>query len=145
MNGMETVERMMDRILVQELEAALHLIAHDVELVVLPSEQSSTAQTRRGKEAVQDYFGALGGIVTFWQVRLAPEGERVLVLGRESYTTNAGLESDTEFMLVCELRDGLVNRIVVIENLASEAPLLPTVFHEAARWEAGRSSQKSCH
>jgi ketosteroid isomerase-like protein len=135
MNNMAVVQRVMDRILVRDLESAMTLIAPDAELTLLPTEPSAAAETMRGGDAVLEYFGSLGAIVTFWEVNLVPEGDRVLVLGRESYSLNGGLESEAEFMLVFQLREALVSRIVVVENLASEAPLLPTVLCDAADLE----------
>jgi ketosteroid isomerase-like protein len=132
MNNMAVVQRFVDRILVQDLASAMDLVAPDAELTLLPVEPGDTAENFQGREAVGDYFEALGPIVTFWQVQLVPEGEQVLALGRECYTMNGGLESDAEFMLVYQLREGLVARIVVVESLAAEAPLLPTVYREAA-------------
>jgi ketosteroid isomerase-like protein len=131
MRNLKIVEQVMDRVLAQDLESAFPLIAEDAELTVLPPDAGSAAESFRGRGAIREYFDALGGIVTFWELRLVPEGERVLVLGQESYTTNAGLESDGEFMLVCQLREGRLARLVVVENLAAEAPLLPTVFRDA--------------
>jgi ketosteroid isomerase-like protein len=128
MNNMAVVDQVMDRILAQDLGSALHLMSADVELTLLPSESSEAAEMLRGREAVRGYFEALGAIITFWEVQLVPEGDQVLVLGRERYVTDRGLESDAEFMLVYQLRGGVVGRIVVVESLAAEAPLLPTVF-----------------
>jgi hypothetical protein len=38
-------------------------------------------------------------------------------------------------MLVFQVRDGKIARIVVVENLAAETPLLPTVFQSTAGLE----------
>jgi hypothetical protein len=142
MNKISVVERLVDRILVQDLERAMELVAEDVELSVLPPEPAAgPPETQRGKQALGDYFRALGGIVTFWQVRVVADGDQVLVLGKESYVTTTGLESDTEFMLDCQVEEGLVNRLLVVENVAislDETPehieaalrLRPTVFRD---------------
>lgn len=140
MTDITVVQRMMDRILAEDLERALDWMARDIELTALPVEPSSEAQeVLRGRRAVGDYFGALGGIVTFWQVRYIADGDEVLVPVRECYVTNSGLQSDSEFLLVCEVRNGQVARILVAEDLITtlsqraeyaEAPLRPTVYCE---------------
>jgi ketosteroid isomerase-like protein len=126
MSNVALVQRMVDRILIQDLEPALDLIAEQVELMVLPPELGAAApEIHRGRYAVRDYFESLGGIVTFWQVRLVSDGDQVLVWGKESYTTNGGMESESEFVLVCQVGAGVIERILVVEDLAGAA-LLPT-------------------
>src|SRR5918995_1059395 len=117
MSNIAVVQRLMDRILVQDFDRALSVLAKDVELTVLPAPASSGwAEIRRGRQAVREYFSRLGGIVTFWQVRFVAHGDQVLVPGREQYVTRCGLTSDSDFMLSCQVRDGKVARIVVVED-----------------------------
>ena len=139
MSDMALVQQVVDRILIQDLEPALDLVAEDVELMLVTPELSSDSPAvYRGTEAGRDYIGAQGGIVTFWQVRFVADGDQVLVLGRERYTTNAGLESDSDFVLVCQVREGVIVRIVLVEDLAGAA-LLPTKQEPSApsRWSSG--------
>jgi ketosteroid isomerase-like protein len=120
MSDIRMVQQLMDRILVQDLDEAVRLLSEDVELTALPSPASSaTAEIRQGRAAVRDYFEVLGGIVTFWQVRVCAYADRVLVPGRERYILRCGLESDNEFMLVCQVRKGRIAGIVVIEDVAA--------------------------
>lgn len=142
MNNIAVVEHLVDRILVQDLERALELVAEDVELVVLPPDPGAgSPEIEWGRQVLRDYFGALGGIVTFWQVRLVADGDQVLVLGREHYVTTSGLESNTEFMLDCQVEEGLITRLLVVEDVAvsfGDTPehieaalrLSPTVFRD---------------
>jgi ketosteroid isomerase-like protein len=137
MRNIGVVQRLMDRILVQDLDPALSLLAEDIELTVLPSPASSgSAEIRQGRQAVREYFITLGDIVTFWQVRIVVHGDQVLVLGRERYATRFGLKSDSDFMLACQVRGGRIVRIVVVEDTAAtlgaadEPAMRPTVFRE---------------
>jgi len=125
MSNIALVQRMVDRILIQDLESALDLIAEGVELMVLPDFGAARPEIRWGREAPRDYFGALGGIVTFWQVRLIPDGDQVLVWGKESYTTNGGIEAGSDFILGFQVRAGQIERILMVEDLAGAA-LPPT-------------------
>jgi ketosteroid isomerase-like protein len=152
MSNIAVVQRLMDRILVEDLDRALSLLSDDVEITILPPASSSaSAEIRRGRQAVRDYFGALGGIVTFWQLRFVQNGDRVLVPGKERYVTLCGLESENDFMLACEVRYGRVIRIVVVEDVAAtlrgtgalKPAMRPTVYQEAPELEEALVSSLS--
>jgi ketosteroid isomerase-like protein len=152
MSNIAVVQRLMDRILVEDVDRALSLLSEHVELMVLPSPSSSaSAEIRRGRQAVGDYFGALGGIVTFWQLRFVVNGDQILVPGKERYVTQCGLESESDFVLACEVRGGYVSRIVVVEDVAAtlggtgalERAMRPTVYQEAPELEEALVSSLS--
>jgi ketosteroid isomerase-like protein len=121
MDNTAIVERVVARILAQDLESGLDLFTDDVAFMVASPGRGSPCVYAVGREPVIHYFEALGGIVTFWQVSFFLEGERVLVLGRESYTMNAGLEAASDFGLVFDLRDGRITGLLVIEGLPARA------------------------
>jgi hypothetical protein len=89
----------------------------------------------------------LGGIVSFWQVRVF-EGDQVLALGNERYRTTGGIESETDFALVWDVSDGLITHLLVVEDLtlvlgggrawkplpeaAPRIPLRPTLYLPAS-------------
>jgi len=132
MHHIVLVCRLVDRILAQDIGSALDCIAGDVELtIVSPERGSSSPEIRTGREAVREYFDILGGIVGFWRVRIVPERDRVLLLGVESYTTTDELEAEVDFMLVFHVRDGLVRRMLVVEDLGRERAFQPTGFRAA--------------
>jgi len=100
---------------------ASHL-AEDVVFEVTPPEGLPTSPERRGKQEVLDYFTSLGDIVTFWQVRCFGDGERVVVVGAESFTIpRHGVTVGGEFALLLHVCDGLITRFLIIENLAESA------------------------
>jgi ketosteroid isomerase-like protein len=102
---------------------ASHL-AEDVVFEVTPPEGMPTTPERRGKQEVLDYFTGLGDIVTFWQVRCFGDGERVVVVGAESFTMpRYDVTLGGEFALLLHVCDGLITRFLIIEEL-SESPAL---------------------
>jgi hypothetical protein len=118
MSDLAVVQQMMDRVSRNDLERALDLLGEDVTLTVLrPGHDSDGFQQLAGKEAVRAYFVDLAGIVSFWQLRFFNQESRILVLGRERFTTGGGLEAATDFALVCQLRGELVSEILLVEDL----------------------------
>jgi hypothetical protein len=110
---------------------ASHL-AEDVVFEVTPPEGMPTAPERRGKQEVLDYFTGLGDIVTFWQVRCLGDGERVVVVGTESFTIpRYGITLGGEFALLLHICDRLITRFLIIEDL-SESPALEETALENA-------------
>jgi hypothetical protein len=120
MDNIAVVRRVIDRILVEDLEPVLHLLSEDLRFkVAIPGEMPICFEDS-GKQAVVDYFTALGGIVTFWQLEYFARGEHVIAVGRESFTIgNGGIPAGSEFALVCDVSDGLITRFLVVEDLPS--------------------------
>jgi ketosteroid isomerase-like protein len=119
MNSVALVTRVVDRILAQDPEAALDLIADDVAFVVTNPEGDPGRIEARGKEAVADYFRSLGAIVTFWRTTVVANGDRVLVLGDESFVVNGRVQIGSDFEFLVDVRDGLISRFEVVENAAA--------------------------
>lgn len=120
MNNIAVVKSVVDRILVEDLEPVLDLFAEEVVFkVAIPGEMPICFEDS-GKQALIDYFKALGGIVTFWQVEFFARGDHVVVLGNESYTvSNCRVTARSDFALVFDVRDGLIARFLVVEDLPS--------------------------
>ncbi|HEV7364226.1 MAG TPA: nuclear transport factor 2 family protein [Gemmatimonadales bacterium] len=142
------VRRLVDRILLAaELDPVLHLLADDLSFKVAIPGAMPICFADSGKQGVVDYFTALGGIVTFWQVKYFAEGEQVIAVGRERFTVETcELTADSDFALVFDVHDGLITRLLVVEDLSSflkdgnqvlelanrlQDPLAPTVYRTA--------------
>jgi len=69
---------------------------------------------------VADYFDGLGDLPAFWRMdEFSANGGRVIAWGDESFTVEGcGLEGETEFALVFDLRQGRITRLLVIEDLS---------------------------
>jgi ketosteroid isomerase-like protein len=119
MNGIALVTRVVERILAQDLEAALDLIADDVAFVVTNPEGDPGRVEASGKSAVADYFGALGAIVSFWRLTVEANGDRVLVLGDESFVLNGVVEAGSDFEFVVDVEGGVIVRFEVVENASA--------------------------
>jgi ketosteroid isomerase-like protein len=131
MNDLTLVRHVMDHVVSEDLDSVLDLVAQDVSLTVLrPGVGPGTFEQRSGKEAFFEYFAVLGGIVRFWQLRFFDQERRVLVLGQERYMTTVGIESATEFALVCQVRNGGIAEILIVEDLTLllAGRLRPTVY-----------------
>jgi ketosteroid isomerase-like protein len=113
--NLDAVKHAVDRLLAQDPEPLFALVDDDVEFGVIAPE-ADFGGLERGRRHVADYFEALGAIVTFWRARCLAAGDQVLVVGRESFTTTAGLEGGGEFVLVFEMSDRLITRLLVIEE-----------------------------
>jgi hypothetical protein len=119
-NDMTTVKRAVDRILAGDLEPMLHLLADDVVFEAAIGGEMSISLEDSGKQPVMDYFRALGGIVAFWQIDYSERGDHLIAWGKESFTVeNCLIQAGSEFALVFQLRDGLITRFLVVEDLRS--------------------------
>jgi ketosteroid isomerase-like protein len=112
---LDAVKHAMDRLLAEDPAPLCALVAADAEFGVITPE-AEFGGLARGRRHVADYFEALGGIVTFWRVRCLAAGDQVLAVGRESFTTTGGLEGGSEFVLVFEMSDRLITRLLVVED-----------------------------
>jgi ketosteroid isomerase-like protein len=118
MSDLTLVRRVMDHVLIENLEPVLGLFSDEVALTVIrPGGGFGSFEQLSGKQAIYDYFERLAGIVTFWQVRFFDQVSHVLVLGQERYTTTRGMESATDFALVCHTREGVITELLMVEDL----------------------------
>jgi hypothetical protein len=119
-DNIAVVKRVVEGILAEDLEPALDLLAGDVRFkVAIPGEMPICFEDS-GKQGVIDYFKALGGIVTFWQVEFLGRDEHVIVLGNEGFTLkDAGITARSDFALIFDVHGGLITRFLVVEDLWS--------------------------
>ena len=111
MSNVALVTRAVEGIVRQDLRPLRELTAEAATLRVAGEGE------RRGREAVAGYFASLGGIVTFWDVRVRERGTRVEVLGRERFTTTGGITGETDFALLFDVHDGAITGLRVVEDL----------------------------
>jgi ketosteroid isomerase-like protein len=118
MDEMIAVRRAVDRLLAGELGPLLDLLAEEVEFVLAREGDEPDSGKEHGKEAVADYFTALGGLVAFWQMDYTARGEQVIAWGKESFTVeHCGLRGGCEFAIVFDLSEGTIARLQMIEDL----------------------------
>jgi ketosteroid isomerase-like protein len=118
MDEMTAVRRAVDRLLAGEVGPLLDLLADDVEFELAGADDEPDSSKVCGKQAVGDYFTALGGLVAFWQMDYTGRGKQVIGWGKESFTVeHCGLRGGCEFALVFELSEGTITRLQVIEDL----------------------------
>jgi ketosteroid isomerase-like protein len=117
-DNLETVKGMLDRMLPSgDLGPLLDGLTDDVVFTVATSEDGPDTYHGAGKAAVLDYFVGLGDMIAFWRVTYVSRGARVLVRGEESFTLQPGaLAAHREFALLFDLRDGLITRLLVVED-----------------------------
>jgi len=119
-NDIKSVRHAVDRILLGDLEPMLDLLADDVAFCVAVGGDEPICLEETGKQAVVDYFTALGGLVTFWQMDYTPRGDQLIAWGKESFTIeNCALEGGCEFALVFDVSEGVITRFLVVEDLRS--------------------------
>jgi ketosteroid isomerase-like protein len=117
LDEMTAVRRAVDGLLGGELDPLLGLLADEVEFEVAGGDEPGSTK-ESGAQAVADYFGALSGMVAFWQLDYSASGEQVIAWGKESFTLDrSGLEGGCEFALVFDLSDGRITRLQMIEDL----------------------------
>jgi hypothetical protein len=116
----DTIElrRAVDRILLGDVEPILNLLAEDVDFCVAVGGDAPICLEESGKQPVVDYFTALGGLVTFWQMDYTARGDQLIAWGKESFTIeNCALEGGCEFALVFDVSEDLITRFLVVEDL----------------------------
>ena len=120
MNDTIELRRAVDRILLGDIDPMLDLLAEDVEFCVAVGGDEPTCLDDSGKQPVVDYFTALGGLVTFWQMDYTTRGDQLIAWGKESFTIEkCGIEGGCEFALVFDVSEGLITRFLVVEDLPS--------------------------
>ena len=111
---------------------ASHL-APDVVFEITPPGGGRTAPEQRGRDAVLEYFTSLGDIVTFWRVQCYGDGERVVVVGAESFNIpRSDCTLGGEFALLLHVCDRTIVRFLIIEDL-TESPALEQTAMEIER------------
>jgi ketosteroid isomerase-like protein len=118
MDDMTAVRRAVDGLLDGDLEPLLDLLAKDVEFEVFTGGDEPGSTKDSGERAVVDYFGGLGELTAFWQLDYSATGEQVIAWGKESFTVEGcGVEGGCEFALLFDLVDGMIGRLLVVEDL----------------------------
>jgi ketosteroid isomerase-like protein len=101
-----------------DLQPLLDHLADDCVFTVAGPEGGVNADGGGGKAAVAEYFGTLGDLVTFWHMKYAWSGGRVVVLAEERFTVQPiGLAAQSELALIFDVHDGLITRLLVVEDL----------------------------
>jgi ketosteroid isomerase-like protein len=120
MDELTAVTGAVDRLVSGALAPLIELLANDVEFEVASGGDAPRCRKHSGRQAVADYFDALGDLPAFWRMdEFSTIGGRVIAWGDESFTLDGcGLEGGTEFALVFDLRHGRVTRLLVVEDLA---------------------------
>lgn len=120
MDDMIAVRRAVDQLLDGRLGPLLGLVADDVELEVTGGGDVPGRWIGSGREAVADYFTALGAIPAFWQIDYGAADGQVIAWGKESFRIQGcALEGACEFALVFDLSGGRIARLEVVEDLPS--------------------------
>ena len=90
-HNLALVNEILNRVLPSgDARPLLDALADDVVFTVAGSDSDTDVHQGTGKSAVLDYFRTLGDLVTFWRVRGAWSGARVVVLVEESFTLQPG-------------------------------------------------------
>jgi ketosteroid isomerase-like protein len=117
-DNLALVKGILDRMLPSgDLGPLLDGLADDIVFTVATSDDGPGTYLGAGKSVVLDYFENLVYLFAFWRVTYSSSGARVLVRGEESFTLQpSGLEAHGEFTLLFDLRDGLITRLLVVED-----------------------------
>jgi ketosteroid isomerase-like protein len=119
MDELTAVKGAIDRLASGALAPLIELLASDVALEVASGGHAPAWRKHSGRQAVADYFDALGDLPAFWRLEYSATDGRVIAWGDESFTVKGcGLVGGTEFALVFDLREGRVTRLLVIEDLS---------------------------
>ena len=130
------VRRAVDRILLGDLDPMLGLLADNADFCVAVGGEEPVCLKDSGKEAVVDYFTALGGLVTFWQMDFTTRGDQLIAWARESFTIdNCELEGACELALVFDLDEDRITRLMVVEDLPSFIRGGGSLIEASAHWE----------
>ena len=120
MDELTAVRGAVDRLVSGALAPLIELLANDVEFEVASGGDAPGCRKYSGRQAVADYFDALGDLPAFWRMdEFSAIGGRVIAWGDESFTVEGcGLEGGAQFALVFDLRHDRVSRLLMIEDLS---------------------------
>lgn len=130
MNSTAWIQRILDDAFASRdfRELAAHL-AEKVIFEVTPPGGCRTVPEQCGRDAVVEYFASLGDVVTFWRVQCFGDGERVVVVGAESFTIpRYDVTVGGEFALLLHVCDRVITRFLVIEDLSESSVLEETAL-----------------
>jgi SnoaL-like protein len=120
MNDAARVRQAVERMLAGDVELMLALAAPDIRFQVANGGGTGLCREEIGRAGVSSYFSMLGEMVTFWQMDYTGGGEELIAWGNESFTVEpCGIDGGSDFALVFDLRDGLITRLLVVEDLPS--------------------------
>jgi ketosteroid isomerase-like protein len=99
-------------------------LADDVIFKVTVPDGTPISGEFRGKQAVVDHFNRLGGLLEFRQeqpLQYFGEGDRVVVLGKESFDVKeSGITvRGSEYADVFDFREGLITRFLIIQDMSA--------------------------
>jgi ketosteroid isomerase-like protein len=117
-DNLALVKGILDRMLASgDVQPLLDGLSEDVVFTVAAPHGSPEPYQGAGKAAVREYFAALGDLVTFWRVRYSWGDARVVVRVEETFTIEpGGLAGASELAVLFELHDGLITRLLVVED-----------------------------
>lgn len=117
-DNLALVKGVLDHMLLSgDLRPLLDGLADDVVFTVATPDDGPDTYHGAGKAAVLDYFVNLVDLFGFWRVTYSSCGACVLVRGEESFTLQpSGLEVHGEFALLFDLHDGLITRLLAVED-----------------------------
>jgi ketosteroid isomerase-like protein len=99
-------------------------LADDVIFKVTVPDGTPISGEFRGKQAVVDHFNRLGSLLDFRQeqpLQYFGEGDRVVVLGKESFDVKeSGITvRGSEYADVFDFREGLITRFLIIQDMSA--------------------------
>jgi ketosteroid isomerase-like protein len=99
-------------------------LADDVIFKVTVPDGTPISGEFRGKQAVVDHFNRLGSLLEFRQeqpLQYFGEGDRVVVLGKESFDVKeSGITvGGSEYADVFDFREGLITRFLIIQDMST--------------------------
>ena len=127
-SNVEVVRRLFEQYASGGVEAALEVMAEDIEIVI-PPEVSAEPDTYRGHEGARRYFAGFEGMledVRYEMFELIPEGDYVLARARlAGRGVSSGLEVELQTSVVHKVEGGKITRIVPYPDLESAREALP--------------------
>ena len=108
------------------LQPLFDALAEDVVLSVTVAEGTPISGEFRGRDAVIQYFETLGEVGEFdpfvRPLEYFASGNRVVILGEERFNIKkTGASGSTDFAFVYDFLDGLVTRLLFIEDTSAIA------------------------
>jgi ketosteroid isomerase-like protein len=127
-SNVEVVRRLFEQYASGGVEAALEVMAEDIEIVI-PPDVSAEPDTYRGHEGARRYFAGFEGMledVRYEMFELIPEGDYVLARARlAGRGVSSGLEVELQTGVVHKVEGGKITRIVPYPDLETAREALP--------------------